>query len=228
MVDSEVQCGRCQGNGDTEQQSHLSFLPNCLGACTCTQFTSSSGMLGLTYTGLVSWKLFENILNFLMKPCPSLATLSANMLPSECLLLVLMHLRLSLQVQDLSYCFGLTVPRVCGVFQKWINAMFTCLKFLIIWPTHQFLQHQVHHHQNLFMQTCLRSLRTCTGAPDVSLIAPRSWLNICAPTRPEHRYMYILSTRDIIMLNFSSEIHQKVNLRLKELMSWHSVADLIG
>ena len=148
-----MQCSGCQGNGDTEQQSHLKFLPNCLGAThaptvpvplVCLISHKSTGLSPIAvvqendkatkfYPGLESWKLFEHILNFLVKSCPSLAIPSANMLLSECLLLVLMHLRLSLQVQDLSCHFGLTVPRVSDVFQKWINSMFTCLKFLIIW-----------------------------------------------------------------------------------------------
>ena len=133
-----MQCSGCQGNGDTEQQSHLNFLPHCLGAThapsvpvpvVCLVSHKSTGLSAVAvvqendkatkfYTALESWKLFEHYLNFLVKSCPSLASPSANMLPSECLLLVLMHLRLSLQVEDLSYRFGLTVPRVSDVFEK--------------------------------------------------------------------------------------------------------------
>ena len=40
-------------------------------------------------------------------------------------------------MESLSYHFGLTVPRVTKVFEKWINATFTCLKFLIIWPSQE-------------------------------------------------------------------------------------------
>ena len=56
------------------------------------------------YTGLVSWKLFEYVLNFLAKSCPDFVCIHSRsrMLPSECLLLVLLRLRLNLQVEDLS------------------------------------------------------------------------------------------------------------------------------
>ena len=89
------------------------------------------------YTGLVSWKLFEYILNFLVKCCPDLVCIHnrTSMLPSECLLLVLMRLRLNLQVEDLSYRFDLGLSTVSEVFDKWINAMDACLKFLIMWPS---------------------------------------------------------------------------------------------
>ena len=140
-----MQCGGCQGNGDAEQQFRLNFLPRCLSARHVPSVPVSvvslvshkcmgSSALAVVlendkatkfYTGLESWKLFEHILHFLVKYCPSLASPSAKMLPSECLLLVLMRLRLSLQVEDLSYRFGLSVSKVSEVFDKWINAMFT-------------------------------------------------------------------------------------------------------
>ena len=90
-----------QGNGDTEQQSHLNFLPNCLGAihalcvsvsvvCLVVHKSTGSSPIAILqendkatkfYTGLESWKLFQHILNFLVKSCLSLATPSTNMLP---------------------------------------------------------------------------------------------------------------------------------------------------
>ena len=91
------------------------------------------------YTGLTSWKLFEYVLHFLAKSSPCLVRIHSRskLLPSECLLLVLMRLRLNLQIEDLSYRFGVAPSTVTEVFDKWIRTMDTCLKFLIMWPSRE-------------------------------------------------------------------------------------------
>ena len=90
------------------------------------------------YTGLASWKLFQHILTFLENTCPSATpTKYSKMLPPDCLLLVLMRLRLNLRIEDLSYRFGITLSSVSDVFQRWIDVMFASLRFLIMWPSQE-------------------------------------------------------------------------------------------
>ena len=49
-------------------------------------------------------------------------------------LLVLVKLRLNLMFEDLACRFSVAKSTVCSIFHKWIEAMFICLKFLIMWP----------------------------------------------------------------------------------------------
>ena len=54
------------------------------------------------YTGLESWKLFEHILSFMNSASPVRVIKATKMLPVDCLLLVLMRLRLNLPLENLS------------------------------------------------------------------------------------------------------------------------------
>ena len=51
--------------------------------------------------------------------------------------MVLMRLRLNARLEDLSYHFGITVPTVSIIIDKWINILHTRLKFLITWPSQE-------------------------------------------------------------------------------------------
>ena len=85
------------------------------------------------YTGLSSWKLFDYLDTFLQDACP--CSTPGKLLSSECLLMVLMRLRLNLRVEDLSYRFGISLTTASDNFQRGIEKMFACMKCLIIWPS---------------------------------------------------------------------------------------------
>lgn len=88
------------------------------------------------YTGLATWKLFEFLLDFLLKTCPGLSKSTKNS-PADRLLLVMMRLRLNLRVEDLAYRFGIKTATVSVIFERWINAMFSNLGFLVKWPSQE-------------------------------------------------------------------------------------------
>ena len=90
------------------------------------------------YTGLGSWSLFQHVLSLVKVTFPtSKPNRATKMLPADCFLLVLMRLRLNLLVEDLSYRFNISLPKVSQIFQKWINMMFISLQFLIMWPSQE-------------------------------------------------------------------------------------------
>ena len=93
------------------------------------------------------------------------------MLPSECLLLVLMRLRLNLQVEDLSYCVGLGLSTVSEVFDKWINAMDACLKFLIMWPS----QESVHANMPQIFKDLYPRIRCIIDCSEIFIERPYSY-----------------------------------------------------
>ena len=47
---------------------------------------------------------------------------------------VLIKLRLDLMLEDLACCFCVAKSTVCSIFNKWIEAIFICLKFFIVRP----------------------------------------------------------------------------------------------
>ena len=55
------------------------------------------------------------------------------------LLLVLMKLRLNLEEQDLAYRFSVSQSTVSRVFRKWMYRISEQLKFLIHWPSREYL-----------------------------------------------------------------------------------------
>ena len=86
------------------------------------------------YTGLSSWDLFQLLVSYLSVKHPSAKTSKLKVSLPDGLLMVLMRLRLNLQIEDLSYRFGVSLSTVHDIFQKWIEVMFVHLKFLIKWP----------------------------------------------------------------------------------------------
>ena len=55
-------------------------------------------------------------------------------------ILVLMRLRLDSPLQDLAYRFGISLATASRIFERWIDVMYTRLKFLIIWPEREELR----------------------------------------------------------------------------------------
>ena len=84
------------------------------------------------YTGLPSFNVLKAIFDF-VSPC--VGTYSRTALPLfDQFLLVLARLRLNMEVQYLSYHFGIHPSNISRTFTKWINVMYERLKPLIKWP----------------------------------------------------------------------------------------------
>ena len=115
-----------------------------------------------------------------MNECPN--TKNTKILPADGLLITLMHLRLNLRVEDLSYCFGIRLSTISDIFQRWVNIMFTSLKCLIMWPS----QETVHANMPQTLKICIHVL-------GVLLIAQRSLLSVFIHIRLGQRHF--LSTR---------------------------------
>ena len=85
------------------------------------------------YTGLPSCSVFLHLYTFL----------TPHVTPSNCLpldeefLLVLVKFRLNLMLQDVATRFSISLRSASLVFQKWLDVMFVCLRFLISWPNRE-------------------------------------------------------------------------------------------
>ena len=90
------------------------------------------------YIGLSSCKLFYYLGTFLEDASP--CTTPGKLLSHECLVMVLMSLRLNLGLEDLLYRYGVSLPRFSDNFQKWIDKMFASMICLITWPSREIIQ----------------------------------------------------------------------------------------
>ena len=59
------------------------------------------------------------------------------------LLMMLMRLRLNLLITDISYRFEISNSTVTSVFHQWIEILYLHLKFLVMWPSRDILQHNI-------------------------------------------------------------------------------------
>ena len=84
------------------------------------------------YTGLPSYKILKAIFDFL-SPCVNRYSRTALPLFHQ-FLMVLARLRLNMEVQHLSYHFGIHSSNISRTFRKWINIMYERLRPLIKWP----------------------------------------------------------------------------------------------
>ncbi|XP_066303870.1 uncharacterized protein [Branchiostoma lanceolatum] len=84
------------------------------------------------YSGLPNFLILMNVFQLVVShvKCTSQNVIS----PFQQFILVLMRLRLSLSLQDISYRFGISLSTSCRIFDKWITAMNNRLSFLILWP----------------------------------------------------------------------------------------------
>ena len=92
------------------------------------------------YTGLPSWDMYMLIFNFV---APYIPRIRSKLILQDELLMVLMRLRLNLLITDISYCFEISNSTVTSVFHQWIEILYLCLKFLVIWPSQDILQHKL-------------------------------------------------------------------------------------
>ena len=69
--------------------------------------------------------------------CPLRTTKATKILPADCLLMVLMRLRLNLPLEDLAYRFSISMFTASEIFQEWIDLVFVKLRLLIVWPSQE-------------------------------------------------------------------------------------------
>jgi len=87
------------------------------------------------YTGLPSFGTLKAVFDF-VSPCLESSSKKGLPLFSQ-FLMVLTRLRLNLDLEHLSYLFGIHLSNVSRTIKKWINVMYERLKVLIKWPDHE-------------------------------------------------------------------------------------------
>lgn len=78
---------------------------------------------------------------FFQLVAPKMKSTATNALPQfQEFMLTLMRLKLYVPLQDLGYRFGVSVPTVSRIFEKWLSLMSRRLAFLILWPDREQLR----------------------------------------------------------------------------------------
>ncbi len=90
------------------------------------------------FTGLPSWAMFLHVFMFLS---PFVTPSKVVKLDDE-FFSVLVR-RLNLFITDLSSRLGVSNGTVFNIFQKWLDAMFVRLQFLITWPSREVMQNNM-------------------------------------------------------------------------------------
>ena len=85
------------------------------------------------YTGITS-ETFDNIFKYLATSLPKKCRSKISF--EDQLLMTLIKLRLDIQFENLADQFGLAKSTCHDIFKRWINLLYTKLKFLIKWPDH--------------------------------------------------------------------------------------------
>eukprot|EP00794_Sanderia_malayensis_P002557 gene2557-2953_t len=83
------------------------------------------------YTGLPSYDILQTTFDFVK---PDADGKSSALQTFQQFILVLMKLRLNVPHQDLAYRFGISVPTVSRIFNKWMNILDRKLSPIISWP----------------------------------------------------------------------------------------------
>ena len=86
------------------------------------------------YTGLPSFSLLMTIYFHHIASPAILDTARTRLSKFQQFMAVLTKLRLGLTDQDIAYHFRFSQPTLCRNFKKWIDAMYICLKPLVVWP----------------------------------------------------------------------------------------------
>lgn len=90
------------------------------------------------YTGLPSFATLMIVFNLALNTLPSVRTHGNRKLSNFTeFLLTLIKLRLDLRNKDLSYRFGVSESFVSLTVHKWLNILYTSLRFLIHWPSRE-------------------------------------------------------------------------------------------
>ena len=88
------------------------------------------------YTGLSCYAKFNAVLSLIVS---HVQDQTCALKPWQCLLLTLMRLRLGLQLEDLSYRFGISESTCRFIFEKWLHYLYVYLEPCIIWPDRETL-----------------------------------------------------------------------------------------
>ena len=90
------------------------------------------------YTSIPTFSMLMQLFTLI---APHVVTTSTNALCQfREYLLVLIRLRLNVPLQDLAYCFKVSVSTASRVFDRWIDVMRVRLDFLIQWPEREELR----------------------------------------------------------------------------------------
>ena len=90
------------------------------------------------YTGLPNAKVLKSVFDHVVKTLP--VERSTKLSPFQEFMVVMLKLRLSSPIEDLSYRFGVAVSTVSRILLKWLKQMDLRLQDLIIWPEREELQ----------------------------------------------------------------------------------------
>ena len=90
------------------------------------------------YTGLPSYAVFDRVVSHVSAHVEF--GKNASLEPWQGILLTMMRLRLSLNLQDLAYRFSISKATAGKCFEKWLYAMYICLDSLIVLPDRETLQ----------------------------------------------------------------------------------------
>ena len=83
------------------------------------------------------------IFNFVAPYIPRITKSRSKLTIQDELLMVLMRLRLNLLITDISYRFEISNSTVTSIFHQWIEILYIRLKFLVVWPSRDILQHNI-------------------------------------------------------------------------------------
>ena len=92
------------------------------------------------YTGLPTWAVFFHLFMFI-SPFASSTPCVINL--ENQLFITLTKLRLNLLYEDLAGRCGVSIGTVSTIFDRWLDIMYSRLKFLIAWPTREVVQHNM-------------------------------------------------------------------------------------
>ena len=95
------------------------------------------------YTGLPSWDMYMLIFNFVAPYIPRIRKSRSKLTLQDEFLMVLMRLRLNLLITDISYRFEISNSTVTSIFHQWIEILYLRIKFLVMWPSRDILQHNI-------------------------------------------------------------------------------------
>ncbi|XP_066913333.1 uncharacterized protein [Clytia hemisphaerica] len=91
------------------------------------------------YTGLPSFEIFKNVIEFIKDHVDRDET-STKLTHKQEFVIVMMRLRLGLLEEDLAYRFGVAQSTISRILSRWIGVMATRFSFLIQWPEREQLR----------------------------------------------------------------------------------------
>ena len=152
------------------------------------------------YTGLPSFAALRMVFDLALKTLPSVRMHGNRKLSNFTeFLITLIKLRLDVRNKDLGFHFGVSESTVTLAVHKWLNILYTTLKFLIRWPSREEVRATL---PECFRAKFLNAVVTidCTEVfierPSILLARSQTWsttnliipLNICLVSLPKEQY----------------------------------------